>query len=168
MDFLKQAISSLLSLPIMNPHVQKAAKHLSRIALYGLKGTDALQPDVRERCLMLIIRMNELGKSVYLSEGFRTAFRQDDLYAQGRNKSGPIITQARGLQSYHNYGLAFDLIFQGYDWNPPSSEWWEILGREGKALGLTWGGDWQGFRDLPHFEYCQGATWEVLQEFFKK
>ena len=40
----------------------------------------------------------------------RTFAEQDALYAQGRTKAGSIVTKARGGQSYHNYGLAIDIV----------------------------------------------------------
>jgi peptidoglycan L-alanyl-D-glutamate endopeptidase CwlK len=40
----------------------------------------------------------------------RTFAEQDGLYAQGRSKPGAIVTNAKGGQSYHNYGLAIDIV----------------------------------------------------------
>lgn len=46
-----------------------------------------------------------------LPNGFRSFAEQDKLYAQGRtNKSKPIVTNARGGYSAHNYGLAIDFV----------------------------------------------------------
>ena len=41
--------------------------------------------------------------------GFRTPGRQADLYAQGRTKSGDIITNAAAFQSMHNWCWAIDV-----------------------------------------------------------
>lgn len=41
--------------------------------------------------------------------GFRSGAVQDALYAQGRTTPGPIVTNAKGGQSAHNYGLAIDV-----------------------------------------------------------
>ena len=35
-------------------------------------------------------------------------------------------------------------------WN---SDCWTRIGALGRALGLTWGGDFSGLKDLAHFEY---------------
>ena len=40
----------------------------------------------------------------------RTFAEQDALYAQGRTKGGLKVTNAKGGQSYHNYGLAIDIV----------------------------------------------------------
>ena len=48
------------------------------------------------------------GLVVEIVQGLRTFAEQDELYAQGRTKPGQIVTQARGGESNHNYGLAAD------------------------------------------------------------
>ena len=40
----------------------------------------------------------------------RTFAEQDALFAQGRSKPGKIVTNAKGGMSYHNYGLAIDIV----------------------------------------------------------
>ena len=42
--------------------------------------------------------------------GRRTMEEQAALYAKGRTKPCKIVTKAKPGQSYHNYGLAFDLV----------------------------------------------------------
>ena len=39
---------------------------------------------------------------------YRSFDEQNHLYAQGRTKPGKIVTYAKGGQSYHNFGLAFE------------------------------------------------------------
>lgn len=160
-------IKFLQDLALNTAGKQPTAKHLAHISLYELKGIDALQPGLKEIYIKLEKRMKKLGKPIYISEGFRTAKRQDDYYSRGRTTGGKIITNAKGLQSYHNYGLAFDVIFKDYAWSPPSSRWWASLGREGKKLGLEWGGDWT-FKDYPHFEYHPTFTWHTLMDYLKR
>jgi peptidoglycan L-alanyl-D-glutamate endopeptidase CwlK len=41
----------------------------------------------------------------------RSYQQQEEEYAKGRTKPGAIVTFARGGQSYHNYGLAVDIVF---------------------------------------------------------
>lgn len=174
-SLLKKALNELLrKFPLMNPHIETTAKHLAQVALYDLSGLNALQPPVREKCTLLMNRMRALGKPIILTQGYRPAALQDTYYAKGRdaagNEVGKTVTDARGLESYHQYGLAADFWFEGYNYtnNQPPEAYWDILGAEGKALGLEWGGDWKGFRDRPHFEYHPGYTWKDLIAFFKK
>lgn len=146
--------------------LKEVAKHLARVALYQKFGTDALYPDVKEKCEKLISVMASKGMPVRLQEGFRPAKLQDEYYAKGRTTTGSKITNAKGLQSYHQYGLAFDLVFVEHGYNPPDS-WWDILGKEGEKLGLSWGGRWIGFSDRPHFEWHPGFEWKELEQYFK-
>ena len=65
-------------------------------------------PLIREDLQKLYIAINnQLPKGVRLrfSHVFRTNEEQDDLY----NKR-PKVTNAKGGQSIHNYGLAFDIV----------------------------------------------------------
>jgi peptidoglycan L-alanyl-D-glutamate endopeptidase CwlK len=104
----------------------------------------------------------------------RTFAEQDALYAQGRtklydakgNKLG-IVTKAKGGQSYHNYGLAFDicLVADGNtSWDDMKdfdkdgkADWMEVVAIM-KANGWEWGGGWK-FQDKPHFQKLFGLTW---------
>lgn len=58
------------------------------------------------------------------------------------------------LNSNHIKGIAID--FAPYKdgkiwWNAPNTVWNE-MGKIGKKHGFSWGGDWRGFVDKPHFE----------------
>jgi peptidoglycan L-alanyl-D-glutamate endopeptidase CwlK len=90
---------------------------------------------------------------------------QDKLYAKGRTEEPigrrHIVTNAKGGQSFHNFGLAFDIVILGdggkanWDTNDPA---WKRAGEIGKSVGLEWGGDWTRLKDLPHFQYIGGLT----------
>lgn len=101
----------------------------------------------------------------------RTIEEQDALYAQGRTKPGKVVTNAKGGQSYHNYGLAIDicLIIDGKEASWDSirdfdgdkiADWMEIV-KIFEAHGWEWGGDWR-FKDLPHFQKTFGYTTKQL------
>jgi peptidoglycan L-alanyl-D-glutamate endopeptidase CwlK len=96
---------------------------------------------------------------IVLTFGYRSIEQQDRLYAQGRTKPGKIVTNARGGQSPHNYGLAIDLapLKNGkIDWN--DLKLFEEMVRLGKEvarehnLPLTFGADFKSLKDLPHVE----------------
>lgn len=110
----------------------------------------------------------------------RTYKEQDDLYAQGRTKPGKIITQAKGGQSYHNFGLAFDIVllkdtdengtFETASWETNKdfdrdgrADWMEVVNLA-KQFGWEWGGDWNSFRDLPHFQKTFGKSVRELNQ----
>jgi hypothetical protein len=102
-------------------------------------------------------------------QGLRTFEEQDALFAKGRTKPGPKVTNARGGQSNHNYGLAVDLapLKNGkIDWNVKNPAW-KIMGEEGQKLGLEWGGGWTTLVDLPHFQLPVGLSVKQCLEIFK-
>jgi peptidoglycan L-alanyl-D-glutamate endopeptidase CwlK len=85
--------------------------------------------------------------------GLRTFKEQDALYNKGRGEMGRIVTYARGGQSWHNYGLAFDIgLFRGTDYIPTSPQY-AAAGKIGGNLGLEWGGVWDRLPDEPHFQW---------------
>lgn len=146
-----------------NAEAKQIAKHLSKILLHELSGVEALYPDVKEKCETLIKKMQELKAPITITETFRSAKKQDRL------SNG--LTKAKGLQSYHQYGLAFDIIFEEWGYQPPAgSNWWNIVGKEGEKLGLEWGGSWTSFPDTCHFQWTSNGkiTWSILKNYFEK
>lgn len=113
--------------------------------------------DLHPRLRLLLQKLVELSNAqgVYLivTEGFRTAKKQDELYAQGRTKSGKIVTNAKGnsYQSQHQWGIAFDIAIAnpGHTWD--TAYFKKVGALSNKIKGLSWGGNWVGFTDLPHF-----------------
>lgn len=120
---------------------------------------------VRIGALKLVERCYNRGVEIRITQGLRTIEEQNSLYAQGRTIfPGPIVTNARGGQSYHNFSLAIDfvLIRGGYDMKYDGdcdglADWLEVV-TEAKALGFAWGGDWKSFKDNPHFEMTFGLS----------
>jgi len=112
----------------------------------------------------------------------RTFAEQDALYAQGRTKAGAKVTNAKGGQSYHNYGLAIDIVllvdkdkngsFESASWDIKTdfdgdgkADWMEIVAIF-KRYGFEWGGDWK-FNDAPHFQKTFGKSIAELQTLHK-
>lgn len=108
----------------------------------------------------------------------RTFAEQDAIYAQGRTKLFDAngnrlgkVSNAKGGQSYHNYGLAIDIVLidgksASYQTNidfdkDGKADWMEIVDIF-KAYGWAWGGDWKKFPDKPHFEKTFGYTTQQL------
>lgn len=109
---------------------------------------------------------DELCLKLKVASGFRTFEEQDKLYAIGRPPP-PIkkVTKSRGGESYHNYGLAVD-IYIVQDNGLLDLE--AIIPPEAikiaKEEGFAWGGDWENFKDYPHFEMTFGKTTKQLKE----
>ncbi len=97
-----------------------------------------------------------LGISLRVVQGLRTIAEQDALYAKGRTTPGPIVTNAKGGTSYHNYGLAVDLVLLKadgtVDWGYDMSKLVPIATKH----GLYWGGNFKTIVDKPHFELTFG------------
>ena len=91
---------------------------------------------------------------IFITSTLRTFHEQDQLFAQGRTSPGDIVTNARGGESRHNHGLAFDVAFRSPPAQSPFGDEnpWDEIGEIGKGLGLEWGGDWISFPDRPHFQ----------------
>jgi peptidoglycan L-alanyl-D-glutamate endopeptidase CwlK len=93
-----------------------------------------------------------VGITIKVISGLRTFEEQDALYAQGRTAPGPKVTNAKGGQSNHNYGIAFDVgVFEGTKYLPESPKY-KAVGALGTELGLEWGGSWKTIVDQPHFQ----------------
>lgn len=104
---------------------------------------------------------------------YRSNKEQDLLYAKR-----PKVTNARGGESYHNYGLAIDIVllkdtngdgtFETASWETNVdfdgdgvADWMEIV-KIFKSYGWEWGGDWK-FTDMPHFQKTYGLSIKQLQ-----
>lgn len=95
------------------------------------------------------------GFPIVVTDEYRTFAEQDALYAKGRTLQGPIVTNAKGGDSLHNWRCAFDIAFKngtGTSYDGP----WEKVGRIGEILGMEWGGRWTSFPDKPHFQFTAG------------
>ena len=106
------------------------------------------------------------GIEIIFTQTLRDSAYQDRLYAQGRTEPGKIVTNARGGQSMHNFGLAFDVVPLDSNHQPiwdDKSPLWAKIGQLGKDLGLEWGGDWTSLKDKPHFQYTEGLTLAQLR-----
>ncbi len=118
-----------------------------------------LKPKVKLLAEELIKESKKAGVQIILVQGFRSREEQDALYAKGRTEKGKIVTNAKGGQSFHNYGVAFDVcpIVNGkVTWK--YAELFKKVGSIGESIGLEWGGNWKKFKDLPHFQYTAGYT----------
>lgn len=76
---------------------------------------------------------------LFVFEAFRSPVRQAALFAQGRTKPGPIVTHAEPWKSYHQYGLAVDLVFGGpgkWTWDEPKKGMWKEMHKIANANGL--------------------------------
>ncbi len=113
------------------------------------------------RKFLELARRNNLD--IRIITAFRSWDEEDKLYAQGRWAPGQIVTNARGGDSYHNWGLAFDAapFEQGKMTNDMGK--FKQMGAFGEQVGLKWGGTFRALVDYPHFQYTFDLnTWDLL------
>lgn len=128
-----------------------------------------LHPAVKRRALAFISACDADGITLLITSTYRDNASQDALYAQGRNGTpGPVVTNAKGGQSFHNWRLAFDVVplVNGkavWPTSGASGALWRKVGAIGKTCGLEWAGDWKRFPEFPHFQYTGGMTLADLQ-----
>ena len=115
------------------------------------------------------------GKAICrFSYVIRSMEEQEILYAKGRTTPGPVVTWAKPGRSYHNYGMAVDIVllkdtngdgtYDKASWETNldfdgdgKADWSEIVAIF-KAYGWTWGGDFlpKNKIDKPHFQRTYG------------
>lgn len=113
--------------------------------------------DFAGRVKQTLERARREGMDMQTDLVYRTFAQQDALYAQGRSAPGQRVTNARGGQSWHNYGLGADVVFSTANGQPswPENGNWTRYGQIADSYGLTWGGNWRN-PDRPHVEYHPG------------
>jgi peptidoglycan L-alanyl-D-glutamate endopeptidase CwlK len=140
-----------------------------------------LHPIIKVMVRKTLVKAGQSGLKVGIDMGLRTWEKQDSLYHQGRKLEGGvwvpidpihktgIVTNAIGGRSWHNYGVAVDIVMDGSpkpglqpswqarkDANQDGMDDWLQLGEIGESFGLTWGGRWEmpkAPNDPPHFQY---------------
>lgn len=151
----------------------------------SLDRINTAHPKIREELKKIYTEANnKLGKTrLRFAYVLRTFKEQDELYAQGRTKKGKIVTNSKAGQSYHNYGLAVDIVmlldkdgngtYETADWNTIEdwdkdgiADWLEVVSVFNK-YGWTWGFIKNGKRwDLPHFQKTFGYDWRQLRKLY--
>jgi len=110
------------------------------------------------------------GHDVRVIAGFRTFREQQRRFEQGRVTPGKVLTDLEAGHSWHNYGLAVDIVLNDEDgqpaWPEESSHYWRRLGDVALAHGASWGGL---FGHPAHVEYhprhARGEARTLIDEF---
>ena len=122
-----------------------------------------LHPNLRGIASKFINEVEKkLGKKLRIASGLRTFDEQNALYAKGRTAPGTVVTRAKGGESYHNYGLAFDVYYTNNGSVDLKTAIKPDVAKIGQELGLEWGGSWKSFKDMPHFQLTKGTTKDLL------
>jgi peptidoglycan L-alanyl-D-glutamate endopeptidase CwlK len=120
---------------------------------------DGLKPDFKQRVIRWYEECMSEGLKILVYCGYRSNEDQDKLYKHGRTIEGKIITNAKGGQSFHNYGRAIDYVpvkNGETSWDDTTS--YLKAQRIAKEFGLrpiSW--------ELPHLEDGNFKNWRELQ-----
>ena len=127
----------------------------------SLRNIRTLDVKFQEQVMEFLLEAKKIaamtGCDYVIISGTRTWAEQNALYAQGRTKPGREVTKAKGGQSNHNFGIAFDCgVFRGGayldDLNPRvASSVHRACSEAARKHGLAWGGNWKS-PDEPHYQ----------------
>lgn len=124
------------------------------------RSIEDLNHPTRERAKLFLAECLKAGITVLIYCTKRTNVEQDGLYAIGRTIHGKIVTNAKGGESWHNYGSAFDFaptIYGKPQWN--DKDLYAKCGGIAEKVGLEWAGRWKGkLRETAHAQYRGGLT----------
>lgn len=123
-----------------------------------------VQPVFASCLIELKKHFQEKGVEARYISGTRTFAEQDALYAKGRTAPGPKVTNAKGGQSNHNFGIAVDvgLFLPDGRYLEDTPFYREIGGIVATFPTLEWGGNWK-FVDEPHIQWRTGLTLAEMQ-----
>jgi peptidoglycan L-alanyl-D-glutamate endopeptidase CwlK len=97
--------------------------------------------------------------NVKIISGTRTYDEQNQLFRQGRfGNPGAVITRARGGQSNHKFGIAWDIGIFREDGSYSTSQIDYDAVAEYATGPLVWGGSWPSFKDSPHYQLATAKT----------
>jgi len=111
-----------------------------------------LHPACRAAVEAVLSQLEQESLPFRVYEAFRAPERQRHLHAQGRTMPGPRVTNAQPWESYHQFGLAVDLVlFENGRWSWDTGNGrrtqWQWMNQIGRAHGLeplSW--------ELPHLQ----------------
>ena len=113
-------------------------------------------PALSDKIHLLAAMLEDEGIVFRVTQGLRTWAEQNTLYQQGRTTPGPVVTNAPPGYSYHQFGLAVDVV--PFDQEPPQPDWntshpvWQRIITVGESLGLYSGSAFTHFKDIPHLQ----------------
>lgn len=121
------------------------------------RSVQTLHLRAQEAARACLTAIRAAGINARIISGTRTYAEQNVLYRKGRfGNPGPRVTNARGGQSNHNFGIAWDIgIFTQNGSYLGESPLYDQAGPVALAagiIGLEWGGNWTGFVDRPHYQ----------------
>ena len=141
-----------------------------------------LNPKAQELARETLNAIRKGGIDARIISGTRSYSEQDALFKKGRfGNAGPRVTNARGGQSNHNFGIAWDIgIFDAKGRYLDDSPLYGKAGRivlaamgppkggthSANSHSIEWGGEWKSFPDVSHYQLRTGlALAEIRRKF---
>ena len=130
------------------------AEQLGKLDVRSEGNIITLIPKGQVEARKFLLLCKNIGKDVRIISGTRTYAEQDALYAQGRTAPGPIVTRAKGGQSNHNFGIAWDIgIFNNGNYSTNDAEYISLANAILPLINtIEWGGNWHSLKDNPHYQ----------------
>ncbi|GAB0056728.1 hypothetical protein SIID45300_01039 [Candidatus Magnetaquicoccaceae bacterium FCR-1] len=126
-----------------------------------------LHPDAQRLCRGLLTALRANGLDARVLCGMRSYAQQNALYSQGRTKAGAVVTRATGGNSFHNFGVAFDIgLFSSGKYLQNADPYLDAA-RIGKHCGLECGAFWQSFSDPPHYQLLSLPPLSLIRKRFE-
>jgi peptidoglycan LD-endopeptidase CwlK len=113
----------------------------------------AVCPELAAMIHLLAAQLALQSVTIRVTQGLRSFEEQDTLYQQGRTTSGRVVTNAPAGHSWHEFGLAVDVVPMDPlpDWNVTHPAWHQII-TTGESVGLYSGDSFISIKDEPHFQ----------------
>lgn len=128
-----------------------------------LRDINFLNPVVKEKTLQLLDLAKKNWLNVWVFETLRSKERSLEL--------SKVWTWT--VYSYHNFGIAVDLVFIDslwqWTWSTLPKYNWKLLGELWENIGFEWWGRWKNIVDMPHFQYTFGKSIaDIMKEWFQQ
>ena len=141
-----------------------------------IKRLSQIHLSIADLVTMLIEYLHEQNYNFHVYCGIRSYEEQEALYNKGRDADGNIVssddvvTNAKPGSSWHNFGLAVDLVrinSKGnwvWDYSTPG---WKVLADKAVELGLVAGANFQTIKDPPHVQKTGTLSLAKARELYK-
>ena len=123
----------------------------------AVRDINELLPVAQTACRLFLKECEKEGLPVLITETYRSQERQNELYSQGRTKSGKVVTWTKN--SRHTSRLAWDICKNKKGEEYSDTIFFKKCGAVAKGLGITWGGVWDT-PDMPHFEVSKSWSYK--------
>jgi peptidoglycan L-alanyl-D-glutamate endopeptidase CwlK len=142
---------------------------LGELDLRSESNLHTLHPRAQETARIFIRKVLDAGITVRIISGTRTYAEQNALFRIGRfGDPRAKVTNSRGGQSNHNFGIAWDVgVFKEGKYLT-DSPLYTTAAEKGLFEGLEWGGHWTTFKDRPHYQVATGLSIDTVRERFER